>query len=232
MDEPLSPDRVFNFPVDELEPHPAYDFFAPEPLPGYAGNPNNNNGWLKADDYLLGELEAIADEPMVGPMVDEIAEQMIVPAVEEIAEPMVTAEEQMVAPVIDMEEDLIALIERMTILRMMTLRDLTRRRSGSVYKVGGPSTAVAEGPFFPLRAPGLPIPSVVSDVEVAAGVTIGEIGLRVFAIEGHIQQRDTQIQQLQTTVTEMGIQESTLMRCILGLEKRSAALEKRPPGPQ
>ncbi|GJZ28157.1 hypothetical protein Tco_0572804 [Tanacetum coccineum] len=109
MGEPLSPDRVFDFPVDELEPHPAYDFFAPGPLPGYTGNPNNNNGWLEAYDYLLGELEAMVDEPMVCPMFDEIAEQMIVPAVEETVEPMVAAEEKMVAPMIDMEEDLIVL---------------------------------------------------------------------------------------------------------------------------
>ncbi|GKE57617.1 hypothetical protein Tco_1496802, partial [Tanacetum coccineum] len=120
----------------------------------------------------------------------------------------------------------------------------------------------------------------VSDAEVAVGVTIGEIGPRVFAIEGQIQvmasqmvhaadrweqvgaqveqgqqtaaqrdetiteltqqvqvlqadvqQRDTQIQLLQTIVTVMGSRESTLMRCILGLKKRIAALEKRPPGP-
>ncbi|GJW09097.1 hypothetical protein Tco_1571520 [Tanacetum coccineum] len=36
MGDPLSPDRVFDFPIDELEPHPAYDFFAPETLPEYA----------------------------------------------------------------------------------------------------------------------------------------------------------------------------------------------------
>ncbi|GJR11372.1 hypothetical protein Tco_0794024 [Tanacetum coccineum] len=109
MGEPVFSDRVFDFLVDELEPHSAYDFFAPGPLPGYAGNPNNNNGWLEADDYLLVELEVMADEPMVGPMVDEITEQMIVPVVEKVDEPMVAAKEQMVAPVIDMEEDLIAL---------------------------------------------------------------------------------------------------------------------------
>ncbi|GJZ28156.1 hypothetical protein Tco_0572803 [Tanacetum coccineum] len=150
----------------------------------------------------------------------------------------------------------------------------------SVYEVGGPSTAAAKGPSFPFPTPGLPIPPVViedlstclgnleyghgqlvqkviqvSDAEVAGGVSIGEIGLRVFAIKGQIQvmasqmvhaadrleqvgaqidvqQRDTQIQLLQTTVTEMGSWESTLMWCILGLEKRIAALEKRPPGPQ
>ncbi|GJW92880.1 hypothetical protein Tco_0172552 [Tanacetum coccineum] len=60
MGESLSPDNVFNFPMNE--PHPAYNFFAPAPLPRYAGNPNNNNGWLATDDYLLGELEAMLDE--------------------------------------------------------------------------------------------------------------------------------------------------------------------------
>ncbi|GKB30974.1 hypothetical protein Tco_0870375 [Tanacetum coccineum] len=82
MGKPLSPDRVFDFPVDELEPHIAYDLFAPEPLPGYAGNPNNNNGWIEADDYLLRELEAMVDEPMV------------VPAIEEVVEPVAEAEEE------------------------------------------------------------------------------------------------------------------------------------------
>ncbi|GJU82005.1 hypothetical protein Tco_1284370 [Tanacetum coccineum] len=98
MGEPLLPDRVFDFPVDELEPHPAYDFFAPAPLPGYADNPNNHNGWLEADDYLLGELEAMVDEPMV------------IPAIEEVVKPVAVAEEeQVIAPVVDMEEDLAAL---------------------------------------------------------------------------------------------------------------------------
>ncbi|GJR44200.1 hypothetical protein Tco_1312303 [Tanacetum coccineum] len=35
-----------------------------------------------------------------------------------------------------------------------------------------------------------------------------------------------------TTITSMSSRESTLMRCILGLEKQIAALERRPPGPQ
>ncbi|GKA92430.1 hypothetical protein Tco_0814355, partial [Tanacetum coccineum] len=56
MGEPLSPDRVFDFLMDEPEPQHAYDFFAPGPLPGYAGNPNNMNGWIEADVPLLGEL--------------------------------------------------------------------------------------------------------------------------------------------------------------------------------
>ncbi|GKC44531.1 hypothetical protein Tco_1062253 [Tanacetum coccineum] len=94
----------------------------------------------------------------------------------------------------------------------------------------------------------------VSDAEVEASVTIRELGPRVYAAEGQVQvivsqmahvaerweqalqidvqQRDMRIQQLQTTVTEMGSKESTLMQCILGLERRIAALERRPPGPQ
>ncbi|GKE65385.1 hypothetical protein Tco_1519546 [Tanacetum coccineum] len=149
----------------------------------------------------------------------------------------------------------------------------------SVYEVGGPSTAAVEGPSFPHSASRLPIPPSVnenlstrlgnleyghgqlvqkviqvSDAEVAAGVSIGEIGPGVFIVEGQVQviasqmvhaadrweqvgaqadvqQRDTQIQQLRTTVTKMGSRESTLMRCILRLERRLAALEKRPARP-
>ncbi|GJY35545.1 hypothetical protein Tco_0420923 [Tanacetum coccineum] len=90
----MSPDRVFDFPADEPEPHLAYDFFAPGPLPGYAGNPNNNNGWIEADVPLLGELGVVADELMVGLIVDEIVK------------PIVEAEEQVIAPVVDMDEDI------------------------------------------------------------------------------------------------------------------------------
>ncbi|GKE34353.1 hypothetical protein Tco_1453675 [Tanacetum coccineum] len=149
--------------------------------------------------------------------------------------------------------------------------------SPSVYEVGGPSTVAAEGPSFPHSASGLPVPPVmiedlsirlgnleyghgqlvqrviqVSDAEVAAGITIRELGPRVYTVEGQVQidemiaeltqqvqalqidvqQRDTQIQQLQTIVSKMSSQESSLMQCILGLDRRIATLERRPPGPQ
>ncbi|GKF52596.1 hypothetical protein Tco_0159506, partial [Tanacetum coccineum] len=198
---------------DEPEPHPAYDLFAPRALPGYAGNPNNNNGWLEADDYLLGELEAMVD----------------------VAEPVAEAEEeQVIAPVVDMEEDLAALfgededfeddasdgfdeeevweVNEEWLMAPTTPPPMLTVPSLSVYEVGGPSTVAAEGPSFPLLAHGLPIPPAViedlstrlgnleyghgklvqkviqvSDAEVAAGVTIGEIGPRVFAVEGQVQ---------------------------------------------
>nr|GEW99878.1 hypothetical protein [Tanacetum cinerariifolium] len=210
MGEPLSPDRVFDFPVGKPEPHPAYDFFAPGPLPGYAGNSNNNNGWIEADVPLLGEIGVVADEPMVGLIVDEIAK------------PIVEVEEQMIAPVCYLG---------MMILVMTNTRELRRRRTD-----------------FPLPAPGLPVPPSVienlsthlgnleyghgqlvkkviqvSDVEIAATVSIGEINPRVFAIEGQVQ-RNEDIAGL--------TQQVQALQCILGMDRRLADLERTPPGPQ
>ncbi|GJZ94837.1 hypothetical protein Tco_0667040 [Tanacetum coccineum] len=263
MGEPLSPDRLFDFPMDE--PHPAYDFFAPAPLPEYAGNPNNNNGWLAADDYLLGELKAIMDEQMVVPAVDEIAEQMVVPAVEEVAELVVEAEEeqviapvidvaegQMDAPMIDMEEDLAALfgdddfeddasdgfgeeevweVNEEWLMAPTTPPLVLAVPPPSVYEVGGPSTVVTEGSSFPHSAPGLPVPpfvikdlstrlgnleyrhgqlvqrvNQVSDAGVAVGVTIGEIGPRVYAVEGQVQVVVSQIDHVVDRWEQVGAQ--------------------------
>nr|GFA97274.1 hypothetical protein [Tanacetum cinerariifolium] len=192
--EPLSPDRVFDFPEDELEPHPAYDFFAPASLPGYAGKPNNNNWWLEADDYLLGELEALVDEQMAVPAIEEVAEPVAEAEVEQVIAPMVDiAEGQMDAPMMDMEEDWL------------------RCLPPSVYEVGNPSIAVAEGPSVPHLALGLIVPpfmiedfstrlgnleyghgqlvqrvNQVSDAEVEPGVTIRELGPRIYAVKGQV----------------------------------------------
>ncbi|GJW47963.1 hypothetical protein Tco_0079609 [Tanacetum coccineum] len=252
--------------MDEQEPHPAYDFFAPGPLPGYAGNPNNNNGWIEADVPLLRELGVEADEPVVGLLVDKIAKRIV------------EAEEQVIAPVVDMDEDTAMLfgdddfedddsegfdeeevwdVDEEWLMAPVTPPSMSAVPSPSVYKVGGPSTAAAEGQSFPLPASRLLVPPSVNDAEVAAGISIREIGLRVFVVEGQVQvmasqmvhaadrfeqigthveqvvqQRDSQIQQLQTMVSEMSSHESTLMYCILGMDRRLANLERRPPGPQ
>ncbi|GKC65231.1 hypothetical protein Tco_1097829 [Tanacetum coccineum] len=86
----------------------------------------------------------------------------------------------------------------------------------------------------------------VSDVEVADDITIREIGPRVSirdeaiaglsqqvqTLQADVQQRDVQIQQLQTMVSEMSSHESTLMQYILGMDRSLADLERRPSGPQ
>nr|GEY32231.1 hypothetical protein [Tanacetum cinerariifolium] len=121
-------------------------------------------------------------------------------------------------------------------------------------QVRGPSTAAAEGQSFLLPASGLPIPPSVSDDKVAGGITIWEIGPRVFAIEGQVQvmvsqmvQPEDDLEQVgaqveqglqtaaqrdETMVSEMSSWESTLMHCIPGMDRGLANLERRPPGPQ
>ncbi|GJV41990.1 hypothetical protein Tco_1420430 [Tanacetum coccineum] len=217
--------------MDEPEPHPTYVFFAPGLLPGYAGNPNNNNnGWIEADVPLLGELGAVADEPMVGPLVDEIAK------------PIVEAEEQVIAPVIDMEEDIAMLFGN---------GDFSDDDSEGFEDEEEVWEVNEEWLMAPITSPPMlvvPPPSTyeyghgqlvkkviqVSDVIVADGITIGEISPMVSVVEGQaaVQQRDVQIQQLQTMVPELSNRESTLMQCILGMDRHLADLEMRPPGSQ
>ncbi|GJR98150.1 hypothetical protein Tco_0270324 [Tanacetum coccineum] len=174
MAEPLSSDRVFDFPVDEPEPHPPYDFFAPRPLSGYAGNPNNNNGWIEVDVPILGELGVVANEPMVGPIVDEIAE------------PIVEAKEQVIALVVDVDEDIAMLFSDDD----FEDDDSEGFDEEEVWEV---NEEWLMAPVTPPPMQAVPLPSVyelvkkviqVSDAEVAAGISIGEIGLRIFAIEG------------------------------------------------
>ncbi|GJT08363.1 hypothetical protein Tco_0842825 [Tanacetum coccineum] len=97
----------------------------------------------------------------------------------------------------------------------------------SVYEVVGPSTIAAEGPSFPLPAPGLPVPPAmiedlgtrlgnleyghrqlmqrvnqVSDAEVAAGITIGELGPMIYAVEGQGQQTAVQREEMIAELTQ------------------------------
>ncbi|GJV44172.1 hypothetical protein Tco_1428708 [Tanacetum coccineum] len=85
----------------------------------------------------------------------------------------------------------------------------------------------------------------VSDAEVADGIAIGEIIPRVSAVEGQVQVMASQMVQgvgrleqghADSAASDFGFEmssrESTLMQCILGMDKRLADLERRPPGPQ
>ncbi|GKC06063.1 hypothetical protein Tco_0997673 [Tanacetum coccineum] len=72
----------------------------------------------------------------------------------------------------------------------------------SVYEVGGPSIVAIKGPSFPFPTLGLP----GSDAEVAAGVTIGEIGPRVVTVEGQMQVMTSQMIQVVDRVEQIGAQ--------------------------
>nr|GEX68548.1 hypothetical protein [Tanacetum cinerariifolium] len=249
MGEPLSSDRMFDFPVDEPEPHPAYSFFAPGSLPGYAGNPNNNNGWIETDVLLLGEVGA-----EVITLVIDVKEDLAMlfddedfcdndsEGFEDEEEVWEVNEEWLMAPV--------------------TPPSIPVVPTPSTYEVGGPSTAAVEGQSFTLPASGFPVPpSVIEDLSTRIDdIIIREINTRVSAVEGQVhvmasqmvqavgrlkhvgthveqgqqaatqrdevifelsqqvqilqaamQQRDMQIQQLQTMISGMSSRENTLM---------------------
>nr|GFA32474.1 hypothetical protein [Tanacetum cinerariifolium] len=178
-------------------------------------------------------------------MVDE---HMVVPAFEDAAELVAEAEEeqvialavhieegQMDVPMIDMKEDLAVLFGEDDNFE----DDNSEGFDGSCHTTSGASDAAIEQ--YGHRQLMQKI-NQVSDAEVAASVTIREIGPMIYTVEGQVQVMTSQMvhatdrweerdKQLQTIVTEMGSRESTLIRCILGLERRIAALEKRPPGP-
>ncbi|GJY54525.1 hypothetical protein Tco_0446189 [Tanacetum coccineum] len=169
--------------MDEPEPQHAYDFFAPGPLPGYAGNPNNMNGWIEADVPLLGELGEMGE-----PLGAEVDEPLVDPVIDELAEPIVEVEDQMVTPVMDMEEDLAMLfgveddssdddfegpegdekvweIDEEWLMALVTPPPMLVMPPLSTYEVGGSSTAAAKGHRLTLLAPGVHVPpSVIEDL--------------------------------------------------------------------
>ncbi|GJZ44347.1 hypothetical protein Tco_0591602 [Tanacetum coccineum] len=209
----------------------------------------------------------MADKPMVGLLVNAIAE------------PIVEAEEQVIALVIDMGEDIAMLfrdgnfsdddsggfedeeevweVNEEWLMAPVTPPLIPVVPLPSTYKVGGPYTAAAEGQSFLLPTPGLPVsPSViedlitrmgnleygdgqlvkkviqVSDAKVADGITIGEIGPRVSAIEGQVQVMASQMVQAMGRLEQVGAQveqgqQTTTQRdeVITGLTQQVQALQ-------
>nr|GEX33090.1 hypothetical protein [Tanacetum cinerariifolium] len=126
----------------------------------------------------------------------------------------------------------------------------------STYKVGGPSTALIEGPSFPFPVPGLPVPPTVIE-DLGTGwihprvATVGEqvqvveaqmaqVVSRLEEIKTGVQQialRKTELQNqhLRTRVAELESHMGIVMPYMLWMEERLTVLEKRlpglPPGP-
>ncbi|GKB08821.1 hypothetical protein Tco_0837133 [Tanacetum coccineum] len=111
---------------------------------------------------------------------------------EEVAEPVAEAEEeQVIAPIVDMEEDLAALfgdddfeddasdgfdmeevweVNEEWLMALVTPPPMLAVPPSSVYEIGGPSTTAAEGPSFPHSASGLPVPpAVIEDLSTRLG---------------------------------------------------------------
>nr|GFA28239.1 hypothetical protein [Tanacetum cinerariifolium] len=133
---------------------------------------------------------------------------MVGPLVGEIVEPIVEAEEQVLAPMVDMDEDIAMIfgdddfeyddwegfeqeevweVKDEWLMALVTPHLMPALPPLSVYEVGGPST-VAEEQCFPLPSSGLLVKKIiqVSGAEVAAGITIREIGPRIFVVKRQV----------------------------------------------
>ncbi|GKB88987.1 hypothetical protein Tco_0961259 [Tanacetum coccineum] len=204
--------------MNESEPRPAYDFFTPGLLPGYAGNPNNNNGWIEADVPLLGELGAEVDGPMVGSVVDEIAEPIVEMEDDDDFEGLEDEEEVWKVN----EEWLMAPVTPPPILVMPPPR---------TYEVGGPSTVVVEGQSFTLLAPRFPMPPLViedlctrmSNLEYGQGQLVKKVIQMVHAVD-RLEQAGTQVEQGQHTATQ---KDEVITRLTQHVQTLQAAVQQR-----
>ncbi|GJX68112.1 hypothetical protein Tco_0303839 [Tanacetum coccineum] len=196
IEAPLSPDRVFDFPMAKPEPYPAYDFFVAEPIPGLAEAPGNMNGWIEEDVPLGGEM---GDPMKIAGGAEEAGLDLL------FCDNMDDDNDDED----DWENDDEWLMAPMTPLGATVT-------FSSTYEVGGPSTTTL-GTLLPARQPfsGMTcgtsmLPSMiddlcvrmgnleyrhgalvkkmgtVSDAQVADSIAVGEIWPRVTTVEGQM----------------------------------------------
>nr|GFD11310.1 hypothetical protein [Tanacetum cinerariifolium] len=108
-------------------------------------------------------------------------ELMVDSVIDEVAELMVEVEEQMVALVVDMKEELAMLF---------VIKDLCTRMGNLEYGHSQPVKKVIQ----------------LSDAKVADGIAIREIIPRVSAIEGHVQVMTSQMVQVVGKLEKVGTQ--------------------------
>nr|GEV27352.1 hypothetical protein [Tanacetum cinerariifolium] len=114
-----------------------------------------------------------------------VDKKMVVPAIEEVVEPVAEAEEEQVITPAVDMEE-----GQMGVLMLDIEKDLAVFLVGAQVKQGQQTVAQRDE-------------------------MVAELTQQVHALQIDVQQRDRQIQQLQTIITKMGSRESTLMRYIL-----------------
>nr|GFB65557.1 hypothetical protein [Tanacetum cinerariifolium] len=133
---------------------------------------------------------------------------MVVPLVDEISEPIVEAYEQVIAPVVDMDED-IAMLFGDDDFEDDDSEGFMMRRSRRISTVEGQVRVMASQMVY-------------------AANRWEQVGAQVEQGQRTATQRD----EVQTMVLEMSSRESTLMQCILWMDRQLADLEREPPRPQ
>ncbi|GKD34244.1 hypothetical protein Tco_1249753 [Tanacetum coccineum] len=227
MDVSGSPDRVFDFPDGETPW--TYGGFAPGPPLGYTGNPSGSGGWLEADDLPIHAMRTTAaSKPVIKVLLDDSDMDDSAMHVDPVLAPVVPS------PLMTTPPPLVVIPEL------------------SVHEVGESSTAAD------VRLPSTveKLDTLMDDVEIrqdvlvtrmdtvrdavtAIGAVVGEIGLRVIALEGHtqetlihmVQDQDAQIEQLSAEMVSVLEREYGLMQMIATMSKCLADVKKRIHGP-
>nr|GEX12907.1 hypothetical protein [Tanacetum cinerariifolium] len=191
----------------------------------------------------------MANEPMVVPAIEEGAEPIAEAEEEQVVSPVVDIEEEkMAAPVMDMEEDLAALFGEDGDFEDdgFSDGDFEGVVEDEVWEVN------EEWLMAPVTPPPTSCTSVIEHLSTRLGnleYEHGQLVKKVIQVsdaemvhaadrwervgaQAMVQQRDAQIQQLQTMFSETSSRRSTLMQCIMGLDRRLAKLERRPLRPQ
>ncbi|GKD93097.1 hypothetical protein Tco_1372934, partial [Tanacetum coccineum] len=193
MGEPLSPDRVFEFLMDE--PHPAYEFFAPGPLPGYAGrgvDGHHSDGHGLA--VLFGDDDDSSDDDFEGPEGDEEVwevndEWLMTPITSPlmpVMPPPSTYEVGGSSTATAEGHSLTLLAPRVPV--PLVIEDLYTRIGNLEYGHGQLVKKVI----------------TMSDAEVADSIAIGEIGPRVSTVEGQMQVMASQMVQVMSRLKQVG----------------------------
>ncbi|GJY09815.1 putative reverse transcriptase domain-containing protein [Tanacetum coccineum] len=217
-------------------------------------NIKNDLRKLKGKD-IVDNATQVSNATTIAPGItlwNEVDKSLVDPEIDEIAELIVEVEEQMVAPAMDMEEDLAVLfgddddsgdddsegpegdeevweMDEEWLIAPVTPSPMTVMPLPSTYEVGGSSTTVVEEHSLTLLAHGVPVPPSVievlctrignlehghgllvkkvinvSDAEVTNSIAIGEIHLRVYVVEGHVQVMASQMAQVVSGLEQVG----------------------------
>ncbi|GJX34511.1 hypothetical protein Tco_0246068 [Tanacetum coccineum] len=178
------------------------------------------------EQMAVPAIDEIAEQRVV-PAIEEVAEPVVKAEEEQVIAPVVdVVEGQIDAPMMDMEEDLAVLfgdddfeddasnefgeeevweVNEDWLMAPTTPPPVLAVPPPSVYEVGGPSTAVAEGPSFSQVAPGLPVPPYMIE-DLSTCLDNLELVREVLAVEGQMQVMASQMIQVVDRVEQVGVQ--------------------------
>ncbi|GKE11656.1 hypothetical protein Tco_1415207 [Tanacetum coccineum] len=221
------------------ELHPAYDFFAAEPIPGLAEAPGNMNGWIEKDVPLLGEM----GEPMeiAGGAKEDKLDLVFGDDTDddEDEDDWESDDEWLMAPVTPSRTT-------MTLSSNYEVGGPSTTTPGTLLPVGQPFTDMTHGTSMPpsvikdlcMRMSNLKYEhealvkkmGTVSNAQVADNIVVGEIWPRVTTVDGQVQVMASQAVQVVSRLEEIKTrvqQVQTLQTLLYGAKLQNQQLQTR-----